>query len=135
MFFSNVVQFSRSYPLSLFRRQLRYYIIPSSLCQHLSPIFFSNLPRSRAFRVKLSTSCGKLTTSLHAAYLHCSTSPLRTIPHKIRTFCTNTHSLFCGKPQITVQLSGIQPTKSKRPALGGTRVFCLFWILKDFIVI
>ena len=96
------------------RRQLRYYIIPSSLCQHLSPIFFSFLPSIRVFHVNLSTSCGKLTTSFHTAYLPCSTSPLRTMLHKIRAFCTNAHSLFCGKPQITVQLSGNSVHKEQK---------------------
>ena len=83
-----------------FRRQLRYYITHFIHCQHLSAIFFSNLPRSRVFWVKLSTSCGKCTAFVPFAARPCSALPLCAFPHKIRAFCTTKAAFLCGKRQI-----------------------------------
>ena len=118
-----------------FRRQLRYYITHSFHCQHLSAIFFSNLPRPRVFWVKLSTFCGKCTALVPFAAHPYSALPLCVFPHKIRAFCTTKAAFLCGKRQIVGRFLSNAVFDNKKPASGGTQVFCLFWILKDSIVI
>ena len=117
-----------------FRRQLRYYITHSFHCQHLSAIFFSNLPRPRVFWVKLSTYCGKCTAFVPFAARPCSVLSLCAFPHKIRAFCTTEAAFLCGKRQIVGRFLSNAVFDNKKPASGGTQVFCLFWILKDSIV-
>ena len=118
-----------------FRRQLRYYITRFFHCQHLSAIFFSNLPRPRVFWVKLSTFCGKCTALVPFAAHPYSALPLCVFPHKNRAFCTTKAAFLCGKRQIVGRFLSNAVFDNKKPASGVTQVFCLFWILKDSIVI